>query len=232
MAANTQDVILLFGDSITQQSWVAGGIAQRLALNYVRKLDILNRGYGGYNTRWAIPVLEQILAVQHEQHHVPKVQLLTIWFGANDAAPHPSDQHVPLDEYKANLKRIVNMIRSPTSAYYSPNTRIILITPPPVNSHQRPDRVFEITKTYAEAAKEIGANLCLPVADVWTAMWEGSGRNEKSLSKYLYDGLHLSETGYDVVYNLIMEIIEKTYPEIHYDRLQMVFPPCVSLSGT
>lgn len=140
----------------------------------------------------------QIFAMQHEQLHVPKVQLLTIWFGANDAAPPPSVQHVPKDEYTLNLKHLVSMIRSPTSPYYSPHTRIILITPPPVNSHQRSDRDFDITKSYAEAARETGSALHLPVADVWTEIWEASGKDEKALATYLHDGLHLSAAGYEV----------------------------------
>ena len=27
---------------------------------YVRKLDVINRGFGGYQTDWAIPVCEQV----------------------------------------------------------------------------------------------------------------------------------------------------------------------------
>lgn len=225
MAANTHDVIMLFGDSITQGGWVPGGFAQRLAADYVRKLDVINRGLSGYQTNWAIPMFEKIFAVQHQQLHVPKVQLLTIWFGANDAAPLPNRQHVPRDQFKENLKHLVNMVRSPTSPYYSPCTRIILITPPPVNSHQRQDRYFDATKSYAEVVREVGTTLHVPVADVWTAMWDASGHDERALEKFLYDGLHLNEAGYEVTYNLIMNIITEKYPEMHYDRLEMVFPP-------
>lgn len=76
MAANVQDAIILFGDSLTQQSWSPGGLAQHLAgkkasrlilsteiacpADYVRKLDVLNRGFSGYQTQWAIPVFEQV----------------------------------------------------------------------------------------------------------------------------------------------------------------------------
>lgn len=28
--------------------------------DYSRKLDVFNRGFGGYNTEWAIPVFEQV----------------------------------------------------------------------------------------------------------------------------------------------------------------------------
>lgn len=27
---------------------------------YARKLDVLNRGFSGYNTEWALPVLDQV----------------------------------------------------------------------------------------------------------------------------------------------------------------------------
>lgn len=79
MTAYVQDAIVLFGDSITQGGWAEGGIAQRLACgsrfclafatsnvifstidDYARIFDIVNRGFSGYNTDWAIPVLEQV----------------------------------------------------------------------------------------------------------------------------------------------------------------------------
>lgn len=69
---------MLFGDSITQAGWTEGAFGARLAGAlpsqgflykndsqfycadvYSRKFDVLNRGLAGYNTEWAIPVLEQ-----------------------------------------------------------------------------------------------------------------------------------------------------------------------------
>ncbi|OJA11941.1 hypothetical protein AZE42_06385 [Rhizopogon vesiculosus] len=205
MAANVQDVIMLVGDSLTQFGWAQGGFAQLLADRYVRKLDVLNRGFSGYQTDWAIPVCEQIFAKQHEQHQAPKVKLLTIWFGANDAAPAPFPQHVPRGRYKENLSHLIQILKSPTSAYYSPETRIILITPPPVNTTQwimpTSPRVFEITKTYAEAVKEVGEKENVPVADIWTTIFDGAGRTEEGCAKYLSDGLHLNSNGYSVRIN-------------------------------
>ena len=82
MVAKVQDVFMLVGDSLTQGGWAPGdtGIGQRLARSYhlfsvveiglltissfedayARKLDVLNRGYSGYNTEWALPVLDQV----------------------------------------------------------------------------------------------------------------------------------------------------------------------------
>jgi lysophospholipase L1-like esterase len=105
---------------------------------------------------------------------------------------------------------MINMIKSPTSPYYSPATRIILITPPPVNTFQRRadfesrvpplalDRSFEVTKAYAESVREVARSGDVALVDVWSALWEAAGEDERSLSKFLRDGLHLNAEGYRV----------------------------------
>ncbi|KAG2157410.1 SGNH hydrolase-type esterase domain-containing protein [Suillus clintonianus] len=229
MAANIQDVIMLVGDSLTGRGWERGGFAQLLAERYIRKLDVINRGLGGYQTDWAIPVCEQIFAKQHEQHYAPKIKLLTIWYGANDAGPAPNTRYVPRDRYKANLSHLIQMVKSPTSAYYSPETRIILITPPPVNTKQwsKPEspRVFETTRSYAAAVKEVGEQENVPVADIWTQMFDGAGRREEGCEIYLTDGLHLNSDGYNIVFKAIIDIVERVYPEMDTAKMQDVFIP-------
>ena len=102
------------------------------------------------------------------------------------------------------------MVRSPSSEYYSPKTRILLISPPPVNTYQRGadlvsrnpprecDRKFEFTKLYAEAVVKTAQEEGVAVADVWSAIWEAVGKDERALSAYLADGLHLNAKGHEV----------------------------------
>ncbi|KAI0781316.1 SGNH hydrolase [Trametes elegans] len=237
MTANVQDAFVLLGDSLTQYGFEPNGFATRLASAYIRKLDVINRGFSGYNTDWIIPVFEQIFATQHQQQHVPPVRLLTIWFGANDAALPPSAQHVPLERYKANLSKLIRALRSPESPHYSPDTRILLLTPPPVDAArwaeclagfngtdvQPPDRSLEATRQYAEGAREVGVQEGVAIVDVWTKVWDAAGRNEKKLGPFFSDGLHLSSKGYTIVYDALVAAIAENYPEHHYDRLQTVF---------
>ncbi|KAI0070356.1 SGNH hydrolase [Panus rudis PR-1116 ss-1] len=235
MAANVQDVIMLVGDSLTQGGWEPHGFAQKLAYIYNRKLDVLNRGLSGYNTVWGLPVFDQIFAKQHEQNHVPKVRLLTIWYGANDACLPPSPQHVPLPQFSSNLSTFIHKVTSPSSPQYSSITKIILITPPPVNTYQRGadlasrevprdlDREFDVTRQYADAVKEVGAKEGVAVLDLWTELYEAAGREERRLSEYLSDGLHLNQAGYQIVYDGLIRTISQHYPELHYDKLQSVF---------
>ncbi|XP_058087664.1 GDSL esterase/lipase At5g62930-like isoform X2 [Magnolia sinica] len=56
--------IVLFGDSITEQSFRPGGWGAALADTYSRKADVMVRGYGGYNTRWALFLLNHLFPLE------------------------------------------------------------------------------------------------------------------------------------------------------------------------
>ncbi len=135
---------------------------------------------------------------------------MTIWFGANDACPLPSKQHVPLERFKSNLVGIINLIKSPESPYYSPDTQLILITPPPVNEEQWAaerastdppqalDRFTKVTETYAQAVRDVGEEQNVPVVDIFNRFLEIIGPSKKELRTYVCDGLHLNAAGYAV----------------------------------
>uniref|UniRef100_A0A8C6DU29 Isoamyl acetate-hydrolyzing esterase 1 homolog n=1 Tax=Moschus moschiferus TaxID=68415 RepID=A0A8C6DU29_MOSMO len=106
--------VLLFGDPITQFSFQQGGWGASLADMLVRKCDakiilprLIRKGSG----------LDSPVAV-------------TIFFGANDSALKDENpkQHVPLEEFVANLRSMVRYLRSMDV----PEGRLILITPPPL----------------------------------------------------------------------------------------------------
>ncbi|KAI0086606.1 SGNH hydrolase-type esterase domain-containing protein [Irpex rosettiformis] len=243
MAGYVQDTILLFGDSITQLSTGPGGLAQQLSDVYQRKLDVLNRGFSGYNSRWAIPVFKNVFAKKSEQPNLPKVKLLTIWYGANDAVEPGGPQYVPLEEYSQNLSTLIQLVKSPSSEWYSPETRIIVLTPPPINSAQwaeflktlelgldKSDRTVERTKTYADAVKEVAKKEGVAVVDVFELLWSAAGEREKALERFLTDGLHLKVEGYKLVYDALIESISQNFPELHYDKLQTAYPDWKDLS--
>ncbi|XP_060042996.1 isoamyl acetate-hydrolyzing esterase 1 homolog isoform X2 [Erinaceus europaeus] len=75
--------VLLFGDSITQFSFQQGGWGASLADKLVRKCDVLNRGFSGYNTRWAKIILPRLI---RKGNSLDNLVAVTIFFGANDSA--------------------------------------------------------------------------------------------------------------------------------------------------
>lgn len=106
-----------------------------------------------------------------------------IFFGANDASlpDAPNKQHIPLDEYKANIESIITH-----SQFVAHKPRVILVAPPPLNEHlwwprdqasgyPSVTRVASATKDYADAACEVGSKLNVPVVNLWKAFMEKAG---------------------------------------------------------
>lgn len=56
---------IMFGDSITQQAWQRGGLGQHLSEVYQRRMDIVNRGFSGYNSNWALQAAPRVRAFMH-----------------------------------------------------------------------------------------------------------------------------------------------------------------------
>lgn len=88
----------------------------------VVQADVVLRGYSGYNTRWALKVLERVFPVSKvgDGGTVTAPVAVTVFFGANDAClPDRCSafQHVPLHEYKQNLHSIVSFFK----VNYSPS---------------------------------------------------------------------------------------------------------------
>ncbi|XP_058749369.1 GDSL esterase/lipase At5g62930-like [Vicia villosa] len=219
--------IVLFGDSITEQSF-HNGWGSSLANHYSRKADVLVRGYSGYNTRWALFLLNHIFP---PESHKPPVAT-TIFFGANDAAltgRTSERQHVPLPEYKQNLQKIINHLKSS-----SPAMLIVLITPPPVceegrrafaislygdNAPKLSERTNEVTGQYAKACVETAKEMGVPYIDLWSKMQETDGWKKK----FLWDGLHLTVDGNQVVYQEVIKVFNEA--GLSADKMPFDFPP-------
>ena len=171
----TYSQFLLFGDSITEMGEVQDygyAFAPALRSTYIRRLDVVNRGFSGYTSRLALKILPDFMPDPSQA----KVRLMTIFFGANDACLPGEAQHVPLAEYASNLEAIV---RHPSVVQHE--ARAILITPGPVNEYQLANpggRTAANTKKYAEACREVGAKLKVPVVDLWTTFMRAAGWRE------------------------------------------------------
>ena len=144
--------------------------------------DVLNRGYSGYNTDWAVRLVGSVFPPG-----APPPLLVTVFLGANDAVilgRSSQKQHVPIPRYKLNLTEIVRAIR----ALGDDTTRpvVVLIAPPPVDVEARlafckaqypdfdgvPERANEVTGEYAAAVAAVGAELGCPVVPLWDAFQE------------------------------------------------------------
>lgn len=198
--------IICVGDSITQQGTNEdSGWFNALAAAYIRKADIVNRGFSGYNTRWVKHVVPTLFT-----DPLATVLLVTIFLGANDAVFEGfNEQGVPLEEFKGNLKEMVRTVRALSTA----STKILLITPPPV--YERADRSFENTRRYRDGVLEVGNEEGLAVLDTFEVFNAATAKPSELYS----DGLHFSPLGNRVFSEALLAKIETTFPELSLTRL-------------
>lgn len=207
--------IYLFGDSITEESFADGGWGASLTHHFSRAVDVVLRGYSGYNTRWALQVLEKVFlaaatTTTDRGGDGGEPLAVTVFFGANDAClPDRCSafQHVPVHEYRQNLHNIVSFLKKRW-----PSTLIVLITPPPIDEDERlrypyvenvlglPERTNDAAGAYAQACVAVAGECGIPVVDLWTKMQQFPDWKKA----YLRDGLHLTQSGNRIVFEEVV----------------------------
>ncbi|KAH8702388.1 SGNH hydrolase-type esterase domain-containing protein [Talaromyces proteolyticus] len=230
------DKVILFGDSITQLAYLQEkgfcfGSAMQNA--YCRKLDVIQRGYGGYTSDHAAAIIDRI--IQQETIN-SKIKLIVVFFGTNDSVVPETEDHVPLARYKDNLRKMIG-------ASHQVGSRVILVGPAPFNHHQFMDEIEKIrdvvgvdwvcdrttlrAREYCDAAIELGKELNVPTVPLWYLIMAEIGWREgdpidglaespasNELSKYLSDGLHFLGPAYSILFQHTMKAIKVVYPEL------------------
>lgn len=171
---------MLLGDSITQfgtLTWQA-----KLQTTYIRRMDVVNRGYSGFTSVMGYRALETLLPKHNDHLPQPDIPIITLFFGANDACVPGQSQHVDLQDYVNTLKKFIDY---PAFRRGSDGTQIIIITPSPVNELQTGSMTRDeyqrragITSQYALAAAEVAKAQGAHVLDFWTILMRKVGWNE------------------------------------------------------
>lgn len=236
-------VLVLFGDSNTGQSFRSGGWGGRLGDHYICRADVLNRGYPGYNTRFGLLAVGLLLrtkdaksaAEQAVSEHLATASVWTVMFGTNDSGlPEGgfSIVHVPLAEYEQSLAAIVQTIQGATETTAGRPARILLLTPPVVDDTKLADpqgvqsHTNANTGRYADAARRVAAKCNVALVDVHEAM-----TSSDQPAEFLSDGLHLSEKGDELIYDLVKNAIAKHWPELSTSALTLDLPSVAKLWG-
>ena len=148
---------------------------------------------------------------------------MTIFLGANDAVLPGQRQHVPLDDYRNNLKELIGQVKA-----HCQKTRVILITPPPVDParwstprHTEPDRTVENTKQYRDVCLEVAQELCIVAVDTWELFLGPSLEcTPCTTCDVLNDGLHFDTKGNQLLGTALLETIKKHWPELEPEGMK------------
>lgn len=148
-----------------------------------------------------------------------------IGYGANDSCLPDgscSRHHVPLDEYSSNLKQMIEMIQS-YNDNYATGVSVALLTPPPCDTDIMVGRRDNenLTRLYAVQVSKVGDEMNVPVVDLWNGMQlpiessddtsvHDEDYDERWKQDYLSDGLHLTPLGNYRLYQLVVDVLEKS----------------------
>lgn len=230
MHFNLRKKIFLLGSSMTERSFCLEhhGWGASMAHWYARSADVFNRGAGGYNSRWLNAYLPRLLADD-------KPDLVVLFIGNNDAIDEHEPQHVPLNEYKANVIRILEQLY-----HVKPSMAVLLVTTTRVNGQMKPLQKNARRRQYAEVLRFIHRNRMRPEVlgtenipqDMGLVdLWGGEGVNDaplaQQLEKYsiletdLHDGSHLNSTGNKKVFSALKDTINALFPHLSPDTIKI-----------
>lgn len=216
--------LVMFGDSITQFSFEPLFMGCKLLADYVRRMDVLNRGFGGYTSDHAKVILPSILSCE------PLTRVLILFFGTNDAVE--GSNHVPIDRYLKNMEEMINLVIGKL-------IKLIVIGPGIHDTYTYCNRtgvplpiVSNIKyKQYSDQLSLVCKNLLVPYINIWSKLQHASGYTEEQLLNEDYpnlldlitDGIHYTARAYEIVYKLIKTTIKDYYPELQSDALPLMF---------
>ncbi|KAI5465611.1 SGNH hydrolase-type esterase domain-containing protein [Mariannaea sp. PMI_226] len=260
--ASTYPQIVLFGDSLLQHGAESFGdfsLQSALQQQYLRRLDVVNRGLSGWTSSHALQHVEQIFPERNGTTG-PKMDYLIILLGANDAVLDlpTTSQHVPIEVYKENMTKIVN---HPRITAHKP--KILLVTPPPIdqfkvtvlnmaNGHSQAVRTSANSAAYSEVARQVAReNPGVVSIDLQKALLDkaiemspgdyqpggpplGSPENGKSgaLNELLPDGLHMGGLAYKVFFDILVPHIGQEWQNLADDDFTgYVYPHWKELTG-
>ncbi|KAG8405168.1 isoamyl acetate-hydrolyzing esterase, variant 2 [Metarhizium acridum] len=244
LSPSLYDQFILYGASIMEQaSTQKRGFALAPALQqaYIRRLDVVNRGFSGFNSEQGLRVLPKIMPDPQQT----RVRFMAILFGSNDACFPDAEngQHVPLDQYKKNL---VKLLTHPALEAHHP--RLLLVTPPPIEERRLDHRVKSqgylklnrsnvVTKQYADASREIAKEMKVGCVDLWTAFMSKAGwqtgdplygsqclPENDAIRALIHDGLHFTPEAYKIFFEEVMKVIASTWPDQMPEQLPYVIP--------
>ena len=179
--------LICFGDSITAGEGFDDE-SKYLVLRLQQTFEnwtVINAGVSGDNSRNALARVERDVVKFNPD-------IVTVLFGANDAATH---KMIGLTEFESNLTAIVSKIGP---------QKTILISPAPVDEGKPRNRTNAIMEKYADRVRRVSEQSNCGFIDLFREMFAVT-----DYGHMLSDGLHFSEWGYELLSELIVEKIRQ-----------------------
>lgn len=228
---------------------LAFSLGAKIDNDYVRRMQILHRGYAGYNTDQAVNIARGILAREHDGLPLQsQIKLAYVFFGSNDYRMTSSEvgyaEGIPKERFQSNMEKILDM-------FHERGIKTIVITPA---VHDRdlwdmvdPDdvktntfRTNALGIEFGDIIKKVAHERDMPVVDLYHIMVNYI-KNEMGkelqdvefggLGDLLIDGIHFTDLSYRLMYNNIMDAIKTNWPEWDPENVPYKFPYYADLTA-
>lgn len=172
--------LVVIGDSNTQMGFGESQWLTKIADLFQRKCDVINRGFGGYNSTSINIMLKQLFS----EFKTDEICGFLILIGTNDSTNKENElQYVSTNQFQKNLQSILDFL----SKIGIDKKRQILISPP-----RKADLVSDyILKDYVQISKIIANEKSVIFVDLYNEML----LKGDEFFTYLSDGLHFSLAG-------------------------------------
>ncbi|KAF2129260.1 SGNH hydrolase [Dothidotthia symphoricarpi CBS 119687] len=190
---------VLFGDSLTEWSFddKTQGFGLFLEQQYHGKAQIVNEGQAGYYTSTDLALDFDRIITRAVSPRAPPTLLFTIFLGANDAClVADNKEYVPLSTFAANIRTFVETILTQDALSA---TKIVLITPPPINrpttkwgeksdyayktyvsKRRYAEKIMQIAAEYGETGRVVGLDYWGSLIDAALEV-EGRGAEDQAV---------------------------------------------------
>lgn len=181
------------------------GWGQVIGEGFTPNVHVVNEAKNGRSTKTFIKegLLEKSLKV--------KADFALIQFGHNDShAPGRPEATDAATDYKAYLRQFVD-------AFRAKGTKPVLVTPMHRRHFDKNGNPTEELLPYADAMKEVAAEMHVPVVDLHASSGGLLKRLGEDGSAYLYhpgDRTHFDAKGAKTMASLVLQGLEKAVPEL------------------
>lgn len=221
---------------------VCFSMAAKLNDDYRRKMQVVHRGYSGYNSDQAVKIAKAMLQREHDPVSPgEQFKIALVFFGSNDyrlTTPETGYMEgVPLDRFEKNMSEIADM-------FLSRGIKLILVTPglhddvlwdqaSPGEISSGTYRTNERGLVYGSSIKAIATARNVPVIDMYSIMMKYVDEHlggdlaaieHGKLGDLLIDGIHFTGLSYKLYYDALKLEIAKSYPELNSEDLEDKFP--------
>ncbi|WP_456277001.1 GDSL-type esterase/lipase family protein [Bacillus sp. AK128] len=182
--------LVCFGDSITaRKEGSKTPLLTSMLSEQLTGFKVVNAGVPGDNTIDALERIDSDVLI-----HQP--DLVTVLFGANDAAFHKT---IELELYKNNLVEMISKLGS---------NKTILLSAAPVDELRQNARSNLVLRKYAAVVEEVSLETGSHYIDFFNSLLSRDDY-QQILKGQENDGLHFGKVGYEILSELIAEKVKE-----------------------